>query len=223
MEPAYPMRFEELGVPDKEIEDLLRAKDSLYSPAKLPATKPVIDRYTNWIQEFLASKGITEPIAGKVTQTAAEQYAIVFRPARNLPAVAQVTFQGNQVVPQGVLREAVHGTAIGSPYTERAFRELLNNTVRVVYEAARAGSRGVYGSARRAGERCRGRPRFCEGRRGPELRRWARWRSRGRARWTRAVLIKAGDFKTGDVANFDRVNEGLERIRKAVRRAGYLT
>ena len=36
------------------------------------------------------------------------------------------------------------------------------------------------------------------------------------------VLIKAGDFKTGDVANFERVNEGLEKIRKAVRRAGYL-
>ena len=37
-----------------------------------------------------------------------------------------------------------------------------------------------------------------------------------------ASLIKTGDFKTGDVANFDRVNEGLEKIRKAVRRAGYL-
>ena len=37
-----------------------------------------------------------------------------------------------------------------------------------------------------------------------------------------SALIKAGDFKTGDVANFERVNEGLEKIRKAVRRAGYL-
>jgi outer membrane protein assembly factor BamA len=37
-----------------------------------------------------------------------------------------------------------------------------------------------------------------------------------------AALIKAGDFKPGDVANYDRVNEGLEKIRKAVRRAGYL-
>ena len=134
VEPVYPMRFEELGVPDKEIESLLRGKDPLYVSAKLPATKPLIDRYTNWIQEFLASKGITEKIAGKVMQPAAEQFAIVFRPARNLPAVAQVTFQGNQVVPQGVLREAVHGTAIGSPYTESGFRELLNNTVRPVYE-----------------------------------------------------------------------------------------
>jgi hypothetical protein len=36
-----------------------------------------------------------------------------------------------------------------------------------------------------------------------------------------AALIKIGDFKTGDIANFDRVNEGW-KIRKAVRRAGYL-
>ena len=39
---------------------------------------------------------------------------------------------------------------------------------------------------------------------------------------TPAALLKIGDFKTGDVANFDRVHEGLERIRLAVRREGYL-
>ena len=48
--------------------------------------------------------------------------------------MAQVTFQGHQVLPQGVLREAVHGTAIGMPYTESGFREMLNNSVRPVYE-----------------------------------------------------------------------------------------
>src|ERR1035437_5612814 len=135
VEPAYAVRFEELGVPNGEIEGALRAKDSLYSPAKLPATKLVIDRYTNWIQEFLAGKGLTEKIEGKVTPLGGEQFAIVFRPARNLPAVAQVTFQGNQVVTQGVLREAVHGMAIGSPYSESGFRELLNSTVRPVYRS----------------------------------------------------------------------------------------
>jgi outer membrane protein insertion porin family len=35
-------------------------------------------------------------------------------------------------------------------------------------------------------------------------------------------LLKAGDFKPGDVANADKVNEGLEAIRKLVRRAGYM-
>ena len=170
VEPAYPMRFEELGVPEKEIESLLHAKDPLYVSAKLPATKPLIDRYTNWIQEFLASKGLTEKIAGKVTQLTADQFAIVFRPARNLPAVAQVTFQGNQVMPQGVLREAVHGTAIGSPYTESGFRELLNSSRASAVRTARPRARGVSGGARRAGERRRGRTRLRQDRRRPELR-----------------------------------------------------
>ena len=215
------MHFEELGVPDKELEACCAPRTPSTSRRKLPATKPVIDRYTSWIQEFLASKGLTEKIAGKVTQLTADQFAIVFRPARNLPAVAQVTFQGNQVMPQGVLREAMHGTAIGSPYTESGFRELLNNAVRPLYE-----------------QRGRVRVAFTEVRTEPvndvegvhvfvkvdegqsyELGKVA---IAGPSPVDAAVLIKAGDFKTGDVANFDRVNEGLEKIRKAVRRAGYL-
>ena len=48
--------------------------------------------------------------------------------------MAQVTFTGNQVVPQGVLRETVHGVGIGAPYTEAGFREILNSAVRPVYE-----------------------------------------------------------------------------------------
>jgi outer membrane protein assembly factor BamA len=36
------------------------------------------------------------------------------------------------------------------------------------------------------------------------------------------ALLKAGDFKTGDVANMERVSQGVERIAKAVRRAGYM-
>jgi outer membrane protein assembly factor BamA len=221
VEPAYPVRFDELGVPDQEIETVLRAKDGLYSPAKLPATKPVIDRYTNWIQEFLASKGLTEKIAGKVTPLGNDQFAIVFRPARNLPAVAQVTFQGNRVIPQGVLREAVHGTAIGSPYTESAFRELLNSTVRPVYEQR--------GRVRVAFTEVRAEPvsdvegvhvfvKIDEG----QSYALGKVAIAGPSPVDEAVLIKAGDFKTGDVANFDRVNEGLEKIRKTVRRAGYL-
>ena len=218
---AYPVRFEELGVPDKDIETVLRARDPLYSSAKLPATKPVIDRYTAWIQEFLASKGLTEKIAGRVTQPGVEQFAIVFRPARNLPAVAQVTFQGNQVIPQGVLRAAVHYPAVGSPYTEAGFRELLNTVLRPLYE-----------------QRGRVRVTFPEVRAEPvsdvegvhvfvkvdEGQSYALGKVEiaGPSPVDAVALIKAGDFKTGDVANFDRVNEGLEKIRLAVRRSGYL-
>ncbi len=218
---AYPVRFEALGVPDQEIESMLRARDSLYSPVNLPATKAVIDRYTAWIQEYLASKGLTEKIAGKVTQFAVDHFAIVFRPARNLPAVAQVTFQGNQVLPQGLLREAVHGSAIGSPYTESGFRDLLNVAVRPLYEQR--------GRVRVSFPEVRAQPvsdvegvhvfvKIDEG----QSYALGQVEIAGPSPVDAGALIRAGDFKTGDVANFDRVNDGLDKIRLAVRRAGYL-
>jgi outer membrane protein assembly factor BamA len=221
VDPAFPVRFEELGVPDQELDATLHAKDPLYSRSRLPATKAVMERYTAWVQEYLASKGITEKIASKVTPVTTDEFAIVFRPARNLPAVAQVTFQGNQVVPQNVLREAVHGTAIGMPYTDAGFREMLNSAVRPVYEQR--------GRVRVAFPEVRTEPvsdvsglhvfvKVDEGQ-SYELGKVA---IAGPSPVDAATLIKAGDFKTGDVANFDRVNEGIEKIRKAVRHAGYL-
>jgi outer membrane protein assembly factor BamA len=218
---AYPVRFEELGVPDKDVEALLRARDPLYSAARLPATKPVLDRYTAWIQEFLVSKGLTEKIAGRVSQLGVEQFAIVFRPARNLPAVAQVTFQGNQVIPLGVLREAVHYPAVGSQYTESAFREVLNVVVRPLYEQR--------GRVRVSFPQVRAEPvsdvagvhvfvTVDEG----QSYSLGKVEIAGTSPLDPEFLIKTGDFKTGDVANFDRVNEGLEKVRLAVRRAGYL-
>jgi outer membrane protein assembly factor BamA len=35
-------------------------------------------------------------------------------------------------------------------------------------------------------------------------------------------LLKAGDIPTGDTANFDRVSDGLEKMRKVLVRAGYM-
>jgi outer membrane protein insertion porin family len=218
--PAYPVQFEELGVPATGIQAALKAKDPLFS-TKMPASKVVVDRYVGWIQEFLASKGVEEKIAGVVTPSAPEQFTIVFRPARNLPAVAQVTFEGNQVVPQSVLREAIALVAVGSPYTEAGFREVLNGAIRAVYEQR--------GRVRVAFPKIRTEPAtdveglhvfvtVDEGQ-SYEL---GKVEIAGPSPVDPAVLLKEGDFKNGDVANFDRVTDGLERIRKAVRRAGYL-
>ncbi|HEY1341463.1 MAG TPA: POTRA domain-containing protein [Bryobacteraceae bacterium] len=221
VESAYPVRFEELGVPDRDIEAMLKARDPLFSTARLPATRPVLDRYTAWVQQFLNSKGLTEKIAGRVTALSADQFAIVFRPARNLPAVAQVSFEGNQVIPQSALREAVHGSAVGSPYTEDRFREILNIALRPLYEA-RGRIRVKFPKLRtEAAKTVDGLNVFVTVDEGPsyELGKVA---IDGPSPVSPEGLLKIGDFKTGDVANFDRVNEGLERIRKAVRRAGFL-
>jgi outer membrane protein assembly factor BamA len=221
VEPTYPVRFEALAVPSEELEAMLRAKDPLFSTASVPPSKPVLDRYVGWIQELLASVGSEEKVVTRVDADGGDKLAIVFRPARNLPVVAQVTFDGNKAVPQNALRDAISGVAVGVPYTEEHFRELLNTGVRPVYEA-------------------RGRPRvaFTKIRTEPakdvlglhvfvtveegdsyqlsklEIARPTPLRPED--------LLKAGDVPTGEAVNFDRIGEGLERMRKALLHAGYM-
>jgi outer membrane protein insertion porin family len=219
--PAYPVRFEELGAPDQEIENLLRTRDPLFSKAKLPATKPVLDRYTEWIQDYLASKGLDDRITGRVTSIMPEQFVIVFRPTRNPPAVAQVTFEGNQVVPQGLLQTASALVLIGSLYTEEEFRQLLVKSVTPVYEA-RGRLRVAFPAIRtEPAKDVNGIHVFVTVDEGPTYD-LGKVTIQGHPPLPGDSLLRTADLKTGDLANFDRVKEGLEKVRRALRRAGYL-
>jgi outer membrane protein insertion porin family len=221
VQPAFPVRFEELGVADRDVIGVLHAKDPLFSLMHVPATKTVMDRYVAWIQEYLATRNITEKIAAKVTSTGSDQFAIVFRPARGAPSVSAVTFQGNQVVPQGVLREAIAGVAVGSPYSEAGFRKILNTAVRRVYEQ-RGRVRVTFPEIRTEAEKdVEGVHVYVTVDEGISYD-LGKVEIAGQTPVDPAALLKAGDFKTGDVANMDKVAEGLEKIRLAVRHAGYL-
>ena len=58
VEQVYPVDFQDLHVSSLDLDAYLSAKDPLYSREKLPATHPVLQRYTKWVQEFLDSKGV---------------------------------------------------------------------------------------------------------------------------------------------------------------------
>lgn len=221
IEQVYPVRFEELHVSEKDLIADLKTKDPLFAKGILPATQPVFQRYTKWVEEYLAAKGIEEKIAGTVMPDRPGEFAIVFYPARALPAVALVSFEGNRVVPQEVLKEAIMSVAVGTPYTEDRFRELLNAAVRPVYEAR--------GRVRVSFPKIRTEPAkdvqgvnvtvsVDEG----ETYNLGKVTVEPPTPIKPEELLRTGDFKTGDLANFDRVNEGLERIRKALRHAGYM-
>jgi outer membrane protein insertion porin family len=217
---TLPVRFQELGVPDSDIEGALHARDSLFSVTRLAASRPVINRHTAWIQEYLATRGITEKIAGGVAPWP-DKLAVVFRPAKNLPAVAQVTFEGNLALSEDALREAIAGVAVGAAYTEERFRDLLDSSVRPLYEA--------HGRLRVAFPRIRTEPAtdvagvhvFVTVEEGDDYN-LGKVAIAGPAPLRPQDLIKAGEFKTGETADFDRVKEGLEKMRKALRHAGYL-
>jgi len=121
----FSVDFQDLHVSSLDLDAALRAHDPLYSRERMPATQPVIERYRKWIEQYLESKGVKEKIAGSVQPALDGGYAIVFRPDRPLPVVAYVTFEGNQVIPQADLRQAIAG-AVGMPYTEDAFRQILS-------------------------------------------------------------------------------------------------
>jgi outer membrane protein assembly factor BamA len=130
----YPIRFADLPAGDTQLRTWLKQKDPLFGE-KIPATKPVVDRYVAWISEFLAKQGYRQPLAGKLSSEAGEDLAVLFRPAKGPPAIAHVIFTGSGDIPAGILQTAMYGVAIGVLYTEPQVRLLLDNTIRPIYEA----------------------------------------------------------------------------------------
>lgn len=218
---AYPVRMEDLAVPTQEIEAFLRAKDPLFNTTRLPATKPVLDRYVELVQGFLASKGSTEKVKAEVTADSPDRYSIVFRPAKALPSVARVTFEGNKVMTQTVLQDAIWSSAVGLPYTEQALRNLLDSVVRPLYEARgriRVSFPTISTEPVSDVQGIKVHVTVDEG----EVYTLGRVSFDGPLPLNQDALLRTGNFKTGDIANFDRVGEGMERIRVAIRKEGYL-
>ena len=173
------------------------------------------------MQEFLDSKGEKEKIAGGVQPTTETgEYNIVIRPAKPLPTVAQVTFEGNQVIPQDKLREAIAG-AVGASYTEDSFRQILNSVVRPLYE--NKGHLKVTFPELRTEKATdvEGLHVFVTVHEGVSYE-LGKVSIEGPTPIAPDVLVKAGEFKSGDLADMSKVNEGVERVRRAIRREGYM-
>ena len=134
IEQVYPVRFEDLPVPDPEIRVWLKQQDPLFG-AKIPATQPELDRYAGWIAAYLAQHNVPQPVLGKLTSDSPPDLIILFRPAVPRPSVARVIFTNTGEITAGTLQTAMFPVAVGSIYTEPQFRTLLDTTIRPLYEA----------------------------------------------------------------------------------------
>src|ERR1700733_15902677 len=130
----YPVRFQDLPANDEQIRAWLKQKDPLFGD-KIPATKPVVDGYVAWISEFLAAQSYHQPLAGTLSSDGGEDLAVLFRPAKGPGSIAHVIFTGTGDVPAGGLQTAMNGVAVGVLYSEPRVRQLLDNTIRPIYEA----------------------------------------------------------------------------------------
>jgi outer membrane protein insertion porin family len=209
----FPYRFEELRVDENALRAHLKTTEPLFTD-KLPATKPVLDRVTRTVQEFAKDPGIV----GRLEDT--KELSIVFRPG-SLPSVAEVTFVGNKVIPTPKLQQAIAGAGVGAVYTENRFRQILDNGVRPAYEALGylnvefpqievTPARDVKGIAVKV--------HVAEG----DVYKLGDIQVTGELAENSKELLKTGGFEPGQIANYEKVRAGVEDIRKALRRKGYM-
>jgi outer membrane protein insertion porin family len=220
VEPVYPVRFERLNAPDTEVHSLL-VRNNPFFGGKMPATEGLLKSDVAAIQEYLAGKGHPEKIEAKVVADAPDRFVIVFRPAAGAPKVAEVRFQGNTVIPSDTLLNTFGGIAFGTVYSEQAFRQVLDAGVRPLYDArgrVRVAFTKIETEKAKNVEGLVVTVTVDEGA-SYDL---GEVRVEGPSPVPAKELLKAGGFKSGDLANFDDINTGLDRMKKRLRREGYM-
>jgi len=223
-QPAYPIRFEDLGLPDKELVDYLRGKDPLFAP-RLAATKAVLERYKQWVQEYVTAHNVKDKVIAKVTPAGATsgppEFVILFRPARSGPAVAEVAFEGNTVIPTSALQNAIAEVAVGLPYKEETFRQCLDSSIRPLYDARGRvrvaftkvtveNAKDVQGLAVKVTLEEGGSYDLGD------------VRIEGAPHFEPVRLLKTAKFKSGDLADFNEIGKGVDRIKKVLAHEGYM-
>lgn len=220
VEQRYPFRFDRLPASDADLRAALRQREPLFG-TQIPGTEPVLARFASELQDYLAPRGFKDKVIGKIVADKPGELNIVFRPATPAPAVAEVRFTGNQVLPAAILNNALGEVAVGVPYSETTIRELLDTSVRPLYEA-RGRMRVSFPSV--SAEKAKGEVdgvavtvRVDEG---PSF-------NVGKVRIDSSVipadeLESIAKLKTGDVANFDAVKAAAERIRNRFYHDGYM-
>ena len=213
----YSYRFEELPVPDDAVRAALRKQEPLLGD-QIPATKDVIDRYVKAIQQVIGDK-VT--VTGKLSSDLPGPLMLLFRPNTPRAQIAEVHFTGNKVLPAAMLMKALGEVAIGTAYSEAAVRVLLDSSIRPLYDAR--------GRIRVAFPKIAVEPApMVDGvivtvtvDEGPSYN-MGEVKFAGVAAAEAAELQRTANIQSKDIANFDDVKAGLDKILLRYRNKGYL-
>jgi outer membrane protein insertion porin family len=221
---VYPFRFESIHTDTNALTEHLRRTQPLFSD-KLPGTKQMLDGITKAVEDWLAKNGQKQDIIAKLTALEAGKLEIVIQP-RSLPSVAEINFEGNTTVPTQKLREAAAGPAVGAVFTEPKFRQILDTSVRPLYEAQGrlraewtkidvAPAKGVNGLSLtvhvKEGDEFK--------LRNVEI---AKPDAEDKAAFDERGLLKVGGFEVDEIANFNKIRQGVEKLDQSLRQRGYL-
>ncbi len=211
---VFPVRFDRMPKPAAEFKAYLHKADPLFGD-KIPGTQPVIKRYSELLEKMLGEK-----VVGRVNPDDKGELGVVFEPSKRPPSVAEVKFKGNTVLQATPLQNAIAGTAVGAVYEEKRFRQLLDEAIRPLYEAR--------GRVRVAFPSITTEPVMdVNGLRVTVEVNEGEVYTLGNVKVVspaggEAELLRQGNLKKEDIANFDEIKASVERMRAAVRRNGYM-
>ncbi len=219
VEQVYPYRFEELPAADQQLRAFLREREPLFGE-KIPGTKTVIERFATDLQSFLANTAFKDHVTARIVADKPGELSILFRPATAPPAVAEVQFIGAQALPASTLQNALAAVATGVPYREATIRQLLDATIRPLYDGRgrlRVNFTKIETERAKDVDGVRVKVQVEEGpvynlgtvrSSVPEL--------------TEKQVLKMAALKSGEVANFDAVSAAIDKIQKELRKDGYM-
>jgi outer membrane protein insertion porin family len=217
---VYPVIIVGLPIQLADLNAWLKTKDPMYN-GKLPGTAEMLKRYTALVEEYLASKNQSQKVIGKLAPSGVDQYGVVFRSAAPIPTVAQVKFSGSKVLEATRLQNRIAEVAIGFPYTEEGFRGLLNTSIRPLYDARGRVAVAFTKLSTEKAEDVDGLVVDVTIDEGAEYK-LGEVKIMGNYAGKSAELLRIGKFKPGEVANFDEINAGVERMKKPLQRQGYM-
>jgi outer membrane protein insertion porin family len=216
----YPIRVDALPVTTADVVAFLKAKDPLF-PGKLPGTKPVIDRTAHEIEELLARRNHNDQVTGRMAAIAPGQFEVNFTPARGVPVVAGVTFEGSRLISATALHNAISEVAFGQPYTETSFRVLLENQIRPLYESKGHLKVTFPKITTEPSAQVTGVDVKVTVDEGDEYK-LTRVAIAGRGASDSARILKAAKIPQMTVADFDQVKQAAGRVKDWMRHQGYL-
>ena len=213
----YPYRFEDLPGSDDFMRAALRKQEPLLGD-RIPATAELVNRYVKALEQAL---GGTASVTGKLIEDVPGNVAIVFRPSVSRPNIAEVRFAGNDALPSTLLTRTLSDVAVGVPYSEPGLRQLLDTSLRPLYDA-RGRIRVTFPSvAVEKAKNVDGVTVTVAVNEGPVYN-LGTVSYRGIPTSEIAQLEKTAAFKKGDIANFDDIAAGMDKAFRRFRNNGYL-
>ncbi len=108
--------------------------DSSLMDRVIPSSEAATAYYLHQIEDALARAGRTEKLTTADEADLATKAAFVIVQPLNKPAIADISFEGNQAVPTQAMRDRILKITVGRSYSEREFRLVLDSNIRPIFE-----------------------------------------------------------------------------------------